>query len=74
MAADFFGPPDQLPDGDLVVLSRILHDWEEARGLKLIKTIYDKLPAGDASLARTARLVYSSSQSVKPYCIATVVR
>lgn len=57
-----------------MVLSRILHDWEEARGLKLIKTIYDKLPAGDASLARTARLVYSSSQSVKPYCIATVVR
>lgn len=51
VAADFFGPPDQLPDGDLVVLSRILHDWEEARGLKLLKTIYDKLPTGVTSLA-----------------------
>lgn len=46
MCADFFGPPEQLPDGDLVVLARILHDWEEARCRKLLKTIYNKLPVG----------------------------
>jgi hypothetical protein len=46
VAGDFFGPPGTLPDGDLVVLGRILHDWEEARGMKLLRTIYDKLPVG----------------------------
>lgn len=46
-AGDFFAPPEQLPDGDLVVLSRILHDWEEARCLKLLRTVHDKLPVGE---------------------------
>jgi hypothetical protein len=52
VAGDFFSLPGQLPDGDLVVLSRILHDWEEARCRKLIKTIYNKLPVGKCCMAR----------------------
>jgi hypothetical protein len=51
VAGNFFSLPGQLPGGDLVVLGRILHDWEEARCRKLIKTIYDKLPVGKCCMA-----------------------
>jgi hypothetical protein len=44
--ADFFGPTADLPDGDLVVLGRILHDWEEERVMQLLHKAYDKLPQG----------------------------
>jgi acetylserotonin N-methyltransferase len=44
VVADFFDDP--LPQGDLYVMGRILHDWEEARCLKLLRTVYDKLPPG----------------------------
>jgi hypothetical protein len=50
VAGDFFGPPGLLPDGDLVVLGRILHDWEEARGMKLLHNIFEKLPVGASGL------------------------
>lgn len=45
-----FGPPEELPDGDLVLLSRILHDWDEARCEQLLRAVWAKLPAGGAVL------------------------
>ena len=41
---------DELPEGDLYSLGRILHDWTEAKGLALLKRIYDRLPSGGALL------------------------
>ena len=48
MAGDFFA--DDLPEGDIYSLGRILHDWTEAKGLALLKRIYDRLPSGGALL------------------------
>jgi acetylserotonin O-methyltransferase len=48
IAGDFF--VDELPEGDIYSLGRILHDWTESRGLALLKRIYDRLPAGGALL------------------------
>jgi acetylserotonin O-methyltransferase len=48
IAGDFF--VDELPEGDIFSLGRILHDWTEAKGLALLKRIYDRLPAGGALL------------------------
>ncbi|KAJ3402008.1 hypothetical protein HDV05_008792 [Chytridiales sp. JEL 0842] len=40
----------ELPHGDLYVLSRILHDWDESRCEYLLKRIYDSLaPASEAN-------------------------
>lgn len=41
---------DQLPDADVFVLSRIIHDWVEPKAKVLLKKIYDKLPSGGAVL------------------------
>jgi acetylserotonin O-methyltransferase len=48
IAGDFF--VDELPEGDIYSLGRILHDWTEAKGLALLKRIHDRLPAGGALL------------------------
>ena len=48
IAGDFF--VDNLPEGDIYALGRILHDWTEAKGLALLKRIHDRLPAGGALL------------------------
>jgi acetylserotonin O-methyltransferase len=48
MAGDFFA--DELPEGDIYSLGRILHDWTEAKGLALLKRIYGRLPSGGAVL------------------------
>ena len=45
---DFFADP--LPEGDLFALGRILHDWTEAKILKLLNRIHDRLPPGGAVL------------------------
>jgi acetylserotonin N-methyltransferase len=45
---DFFADP--LPEGDLIAVGRILHDWTEAKILKLLARIYKRLPAGGALL------------------------
>lgn len=45
---DFF--QDQLPEGDLYALGRILHDWNEEKILRLLRKIYDRLPEGGALL------------------------
>jgi acetylserotonin N-methyltransferase len=42
VAGDFF--TEDLPRGDLYMLSRIVHDWDESKILKLLHKIYDALP------------------------------
>ena len=41
---------DDLPQGDLVALGRILHDWEEARIRDLLTRISQRLPPEGAIL------------------------
>lgn len=48
VAGDFFA--DSLPPGDVYALGRILHDWTEAKIIKLLGKIYESLPAGGAVL------------------------
>jgi acetylserotonin O-methyltransferase len=48
IAGDFFS--DELPEGDIYSLGRILHDWTEAKGLALLRRIHDRLPSGGALL------------------------
>ncbi|HLW67528.1 MAG TPA: class I SAM-dependent methyltransferase [Gemmataceae bacterium] len=54
-AADFFSDP--LPEGDLFSLGRILHDWSEAKILKLLTRIYERLPKGGALLIAEKLLI-----------------
>lgn len=48
VAGDFFSDP--LPSGDLYALGRILHDWTEAKIVKLLSRIYETLPSGGGVL------------------------
>jgi acetylserotonin N-methyltransferase len=48
VAGDFFS--DELPDGDIYALGRILHDWAEAKIRLLLDRIYDRLAEGGALL------------------------
>ena len=41
---------DELPQGDIYALGRIVHDWTEEKILKLLARIYERLPAGGALL------------------------
>ena len=45
---DFFNDP--LPQADLYALGRIVHDWTEAKCLKLLARIHDALPSGGGLL------------------------
>lgn len=45
---DFF--QDELPEGDLYALGRILHDWNEKKIIRLLEKIYARLPEGGALL------------------------
>jgi acetylserotonin O-methyltransferase len=45
---DFF--QDELPEGDLYALGRILHDWNEEKIICLLEKIYARLPEGGALL------------------------
>ena len=47
-AGDFFS--DELPDGDIFALGRILHDWPEKKIRALLARIYRRLPARGAIL------------------------
>jgi acetylserotonin N-methyltransferase len=47
-AGDFFVDP--LPEGDLMVLGRILHDWNEEKIATLLARIYQQLPGGGGLL------------------------
>jgi acetylserotonin N-methyltransferase len=48
VSGDFF--VDQLPEGDLFALGRILHDWTEAKVLILLQRIFERLPPKGAVL------------------------
>lgn len=54
-AGDFFS--DELPDGDIFALGRILHDWPEEKIRALLARIYRRLPARGAILI-AERLLY----------------
>lgn len=47
-AGDFFA--DTIPQGDLYLLARIIHDWDEQRIITLFRKIYCALPKGGALL------------------------
>src|SRR3984885_2022486 len=46
---DFFDA-EQLPQGDLFGLGRIVHDWPDEKGKGLLRAIYDRLPSGGGVL------------------------
>jgi acetylserotonin N-methyltransferase len=48
VAGDFFAEP--LPEADLFALGRILHDWNEEKIHRLLRRIYERLPADGALL------------------------
>jgi len=48
VGGDFFLDP--LPEGDLIALGRILHDWTPEKILKLLGRIHERLPKGGAVL------------------------
>lgn len=48
LAGDFF--TDDLPEGDLFALGRILHDWSEDKIHSLLNKIFERLPSGGAVL------------------------
>jgi acetylserotonin O-methyltransferase len=58
-AGDFFA--DDLPTGDFYALGRILHDWTEAKCLKLLDRIYQALPTGGALLIAEKLLLDDAS-------------
>jgi acetylserotonin N-methyltransferase len=47
-AGDFFR--DDIPEADLIAVSRILHDWSDEKVRKLLGRIYCALPAGGSVL------------------------
>ncbi|MCX5740916.1 MAG: methyltransferase, partial [Proteobacteria bacterium] len=49
MAGDFFKDP--LPKADVITMGNILHDWNEAEKLGLIKKAFDALPSGGRLIA-----------------------
>ena len=46
VSGDFFADP--LPKADVITMGLILHDWNLARKLQLIKAAFDALPPGGA--------------------------
>jgi acetylserotonin N-methyltransferase len=48
IAGDFFA--DDLPEADLFAVGRILHDWSEEKIRRLLRKIFDRLPAGGGLL------------------------
>jgi len=48
IAGDFFTDP--LPEADLFVLGRVLHDWSEEKVRTLLRKVWERLPPGGALL------------------------
>ncbi len=48
VGGNFFEDP--LPEGDLIALGRILHDWTEEKIHRLLQRVYERLPVGGALL------------------------
>ena len=59
IAGDFF--VDDLPEGDIYSLGRILHDWTETKGIALLRRIHDRLPPGGALLIAEKLLDHGKS-------------
>lgn len=59
MTGDFFVDP--LPEADLFALGRILHDWTEAKILKLLRVIHDRLPRNGGLLIAEKMLLDDKS-------------
>jgi acetylserotonin O-methyltransferase len=55
VAGDFF--QDELPEADLYALGRILHDWTEEKIGRLLRRIFERLPA-DGGLLIAEKLLY----------------
>lgn len=47
-AGDFFG--DELPEGDVYALGRIIHDWTEQKIDRLLRRVFERLSQGGAVL------------------------
>ncbi|XP_067335729.1 acetylserotonin O-methyltransferase 2 isoform X2 [Channa argus] len=54
LGGDFFS--GELPDADLYVLARVIHDWPEEKCLPLLKKIYDTCKPGGGTLVVEAML------------------
>jgi hypothetical protein len=50
LGADLFAQREALPAGDLYVLSRVVHDWEQPRVEQLLALVHGLLPPGGALL------------------------
>jgi len=48
IAGDFF--EDELPEADLYYVGQVLHDWTDDKIERLLRRIYERLPAGGALL------------------------
>ncbi len=48
LGGDFF--TDELPEGDLYAMSRILHDWSDDKVRTLLRRVYERLPDGGGLL------------------------
>jgi acetylserotonin N-methyltransferase len=64
-AGDFFKDP--LPEGDLFAMGRILHDWSEDKVRRLLRMVYERLPAGGALLV--AEKLLNDNRSGPPWAV-----
>lgn len=48
VTGDFF--KDALPEGDLIALGRVVHDWTETNIIRLLERVYQRLPSRGALL------------------------
>jgi acetylserotonin N-methyltransferase len=65
VAGDFFTDP--LPQADLFALGRILHDWEEGKVRRLLRTVFERLPPGGALLV--AEKLLDDDRSGPPWAV-----
>jgi hypothetical protein len=55
-SGDIFGDPMTMPEGDLYVLSHILHDWNDASCKTILDNVFHRIKAGGAILVSEALL------------------
>lgn len=49
-SVDFFRCPESVPKGDLFLLSRVLHDWDDETCIQILKVVRSKLNPGGSVL------------------------
>lgn len=57
VAGDFF--KDELPEADLYILARILHDWTDERSLELLAKVHQSCRPGNTTKQSQHRTVTS---------------